>query len=244
MAKDATGNEDQTPASRSFTVAIPVPDITVTPSSVDFGSTALGDTSPNQTVTVKNDGTATLSLGAISIGGSNANQFSKTADKCSKKNLAPGAQCTVAARFKPTSNGPKAGLLIIPSNDPDENPFNVSLTGTGGFSGNPDIAANPSALDFGSVPIKTTSPNQTVTVTNEGTAPLKLGAISFAGANANQFSKTADKCSKKTLQPGASCTVAARFKPTSSGAKTAMLVILSDDPDENPVNVSLSGTAP
>jgi hypothetical protein len=83
-----------------------------------------------------------------------------------------------------------------------------------------------------------------VTVANEGTAALKLGAITVSGANANQFGKASDKCSKKTLQPGGSCTVAARFKPTSSGAKTAMLVIPSDDPDENPVNVSLSGTTP
>jgi len=33
-----------------------------------------------------------------------------------------------------------------------------------------------------------------------------------------------------------------RFKPTASGAKTASLTIPSNDPDENPVNVSLSGT--
>jgi hypothetical protein len=139
----------------TFALAVGVPDITATPSVLSFGSIALGDTSANQTVTVKNDGAATLSLGTISNGGSDANQFSKTADKCSKKNLAPGAQCTVAARFKPTSNGPKAGFLVIPSNDPDENPFSVSLSGTGGLGGDPDVAADPSALDFGTVAVKT-----------------------------------------------------------------------------------------
>jgi hypothetical protein len=41
------------------------------------------------------------------------------------------ASCTVAVRFKPTTNGAKAADLVIPSNDPDENPINVSLTGTG-----------------------------------------------------------------------------------------------------------------
>jgi hypothetical protein len=92
------------------------------------------------------------------------------------------------------------------------------------------------------VAIKKTSANQTVTVSNAGTGPLKLGTISVGGADANQFSKASDKCSKKTLQPGGSCTVAARFKPTSSGAKSGSLVIPSDDPDENPVSITLGGT--
>jgi hypothetical protein len=220
------------------------PEITVTPTALDFGNVALGVTSQNQIVTVKNDGTANLTLGAISVGGTNANQFSKAADNCSKKTLTPGATCTVAARFRPTSDGLKTAGLNIPSNDPDENPFTVSLSGTGGSGGGgtPDVAVTPTALDFGSVAVGTRSAVQTVTVRNEGTASLTLGAVTFGGANADQFLKPDDKCSKKTLAAGASCIVSVRFRPTSSGAKAADLVIPSNDPDENAVNVALTGT--
>ena len=100
-AKDQAGNKDQSPATRSFLVNAIIPDITLTPTSIDFGAVALGKSSANQTMTVKNDGTVTLSLGAVSVGGTNADQFSKASDNCSKKNLAPGASCTIAARFKP-----------------------------------------------------------------------------------------------------------------------------------------------
>ena len=76
---------------------------------------------------------------------------------------------------------------------------------------------------------------------NAGKADLTLTAITVGGANANQFETGADKCSKKTLAPNASCAVNAKFKATSMGAKTATLTISSNDSDENPVSVSLSG---
>jgi hypothetical protein len=107
-----------------------IPDITVTPSSVDFGSVQV-NTTAEQLLTVINNGTLNLTLGGVTFGGANINQFSKSADKCSRKTLAPGASCTVDLRFKPTTAGVKTGTFIIPSNDPDENPFSVPLSGIG-----------------------------------------------------------------------------------------------------------------
>jgi hypothetical protein len=92
---------------------------------------AVGNKSVDQIITVTNDGTASLSIGAVSLAGGNSNQFVKASDSCSKKTLAPAASCTVTTRFKPTSTGAKTANIVIPSNDPDENPVNVSLTGTG-----------------------------------------------------------------------------------------------------------------
>jgi Abnormal spindle-like microcephaly-assoc'd, ASPM-SPD-2-Hydin len=99
--------------------------------SINFGSIAVNKKSADQTVTVKNDGTANLNIAAITLGGTNANQFDLASDKCSKKTLAPNASCTVTLRFKPTATGAKTASLTMPSNDPDENPVNMSLSGTG-----------------------------------------------------------------------------------------------------------------
>jgi hypothetical protein len=133
-AKDQTGNEDPEPANRSFTVNITVPaspDISVTPTSLDFGAVPIREKPAEELMTVKNDGTLNLSIGSIQLGGANANEFSIVADKCSKKTLQPGASCTIEARFRPRSTGAKSATLVFPSNDPDENPVNVSLSGTG-----------------------------------------------------------------------------------------------------------------
>jgi hypothetical protein len=244
-AKDLAENEDPTPASRSFMVGGAGPDVTVTPTSIAFGSVAVGDRSADNIVTVTNDGTANLIITTISLGGTNPAQFERRSDKCSKKTLTPGASCTVAARFKPTSSGAKTATLIIPANDPDENPVNVTLSGTGGSGGgdgSPDVTITPSAVNFGNVTVGNKSADQITTVRNDGTANLTIGPVSLTGANSNQFVKASDNCSKKVLAPAASCTVAARFKPTSTGVKTTNLVIPSNDPDENQVNVSLTGT--
>jgi N-acetylneuraminic acid mutarotase len=107
-----------------------LPDINITPSSVDFGLVHLNSIA-DQLVTMTNNGTVNLTLGGVTFGGANINQFSKAADKCSRKTLAPGASCTVDLRFKPTTAGLKTGTFIIPSNDPDENPVSVPLSGTG-----------------------------------------------------------------------------------------------------------------
>ncbi|MGH7770985.1 MAG: hypothetical protein ACREQA_01965 [Candidatus Binatia bacterium] len=44
------------------------------------------------------------------------------------------------------------------------------------------------------------------------------------------------------LPPGEIWTVTVQFAPTSEGAKNATLQFISNDPDENPKDVPLSGT--
>jgi len=103
------------------------PDITVTPATVNFGNVNVGGTS-DQTVTVKNDGSANLTIGTIT---SPASPFSKVTDNCSNKTLTPNQTCSVTYRFAPASVNAFNGTSNIPSNDPDENPKIVTLTGNG-----------------------------------------------------------------------------------------------------------------
>ena len=109
---------------------VPLPDISVSPTSYNFGNVQVGSSSAAQTFTVSNTGTANLVIGTIILTGTNANQFSKLNDNCSGQTLAPSGSCTVQVKFSPTSLGSKSATLSIPSNDPDENPLNVSLSGT------------------------------------------------------------------------------------------------------------------
>ena len=217
------------------------PDITVTPAALDFGSVPVGTTSAAQPVTIKNDGlTDDLLVKSITLAGT---AFQKTADGCSNTTLAPGQSCTVSVAFTPGSTGAKSLTLSIPSNDPDpsENPAKVALTGIGasGAGLSPDITVAPLTLNFGSINVGSTSPAQPVTIGNVGTSNLVIKTIASSSA---QFQKTADGCANQTLAPGQNCTVSVQFKPGSIGLKSAMLSIASNDPDESPVKVALSGT--
>jgi len=104
------------------------PDITVTPETVNFGDVTVGGSPSEYIVTIRNDGQADLIIGTIT---SPSSPFSKKTDKCSNKTLNPGEECEVTYEFDPPGAGAFNGSSSIPSNDPDENPKSVTLTGNG-----------------------------------------------------------------------------------------------------------------
>jgi hypothetical protein len=78
------------------------------------------------------------------------------------------------------------------------------------------------------------------TVRNTGTATLNVSATSLVGPDASQFAIT-NGGGAFSLPPNGTRTVTVQFAPTSIGNKTATLRFTSDDPDENPKDVPLSG---
>jgi hypothetical protein len=227
------------------TFSAAAPDITVSPLLLAYGSIAVGSKS-SKTVTVRNDGTAALVLGTVTLAGLNPDQFVVVAasNLCAGRTLATGQSCTLVVRFKPTTPGLKTAKLRMPSNDPDEVSVKVMLSGTAtGAVASPEITVTPQSLPFGTVLVGVKS-IQIVTVTNDGAANLVLGATGLSAAT-SEISLAAGQnlCSGVTLAPGQSCTVWVKIKATSSGPKAATLSIPSNDADESVVSVSVAATA-
>jgi hypothetical protein len=105
----------------------------------------------------------------------------------------------------------------------------------GGATSGSALSASPSSLSFGSVIDGTTSPAQTVTVSNPGSSAASVSSVSVSGP----FAQT-NTCGS-TIAAGGSCTVSVTFSPTSAGADTGTLSVASSAPD-SPLTVSLSGT--
>ena len=124
-------------ADSTMTAILTPPDISVSPVSYDFGNIAIGNTSDN-TFTVSNNETGNLIVGTVT---SPSSPFSKITDNCSWQTLVTSASCSVTIRFAPTTGGQSINNFNIPSNDPDENPVTIILSGTGyelvRISGNP-----------------------------------------------------------------------------------------------------------
>jgi CARDB/Cep192 domain 4/Bacterial pre-peptidase C-terminal domain len=104
----------------------------------------------------------------------------------------------------------------------------------------PDIAVSPTSWAYGNVAVGSTS-DKIFVVSNTGNTDLNVSATSLVGTNANQFSIQSGG-GAFTLAPAATRNVTVRFAPTSIGAKTASLRFASNDPDENPLDVALTGT--
>src|SRR3989454_885934 len=98
-------------------------------------------------------------------------------------------------------------------------------------------------LAFGTQRLSTTSPVQTLTLTNSGTATLSITSIVLAGLNPGDFAIAAGTtCTNgATVVAGASCLVNLTFTPTAASARTATVTITDDAPG-SPQSVSLAGT--
>ena len=105
------------------------PDIAVNPPSHNYGSVTPGSNT-DKTFVVSNVGDTTLSVSATGLIGADASQFSIVSGGGTFSLMSQGSR-NIVVRFAPTSVGNKSAALRISSNDPDENPFDVALTGGG-----------------------------------------------------------------------------------------------------------------
>jgi hypothetical protein len=121
--------------------------------------------------------------------------------------------------------------------------FAVGLTvDTGGAVG--AASASQSSLSgFAPRKVGTTSPPQTVTITNSGDGPLKVTQAQITGADPHDFVVSGDTCLGTSVAPGATCTLDAGFSPTASGARNATLELISNDPS-GPLLIPMTGGEP
>jgi len=96
------------------------------------------------------------------------------------------------------------------------------------------LKISPTSLTFGTQLIGTTSDPQPVTLTNSGSAPLKISKIAKCGA----FSQT-NNCPSKVL-PGGQCTINVTFTPILANSHTGSVTI-RDNASNSPQTISLTG---
>jgi hypothetical protein len=97
--------------------------------SIPHAATLLSNMSDPRTYTVKNAGSAALSNIVVSKSGADSSHFVFTAP--TTNSLAPGASATFSVSFAPTSSGSRTAQISITSNDTNNSPFVINLSGFG-----------------------------------------------------------------------------------------------------------------
>jgi hypothetical protein len=103
--------------------------IKTSPASLNFPSQKVGTKSAPQAVAVTNEGSASVTMGTLSIGGADSADFSET-DNCSGRSIPGGGGCQVNVTFAPTKTGARSAELEIPTHG-NQSPRPVGLTGRG-----------------------------------------------------------------------------------------------------------------
>jgi hypothetical protein len=201
-----------------------VPVIEFQPTGLIFSGVVVGATSSPQTLTLKNVGGGTLTISGIGLG----LWFSET-NNCGGS-LSPGASCAIQVTFTSPFQGAAADELFV-----DDNVSGISQEAPlEGFSVYP-LQISPCCLAFSQV-VGGTSPSQTVTLSNVGTAPIQVSSVvptvGFSLVNG---------CA--TIAVGAKCQISATFTPTVSGATTGSLTLNTSVPNTTALMVPLSGNA-
>lgn len=179
----------------------------VTPTALSFGAEIVGSTSPVQDVTVTNVTTRPQHMAFAHP----AFPGFLVTDGCTGTTLAPAASCRVGIAFAPST---PTGYFQSHTVRVDGVDAGLSLYGAGQTQPPASwLQVTPTSLDFGDVDTAEPAPPQSVTVTNQGTAPVTLtGRVVH-----DRELQVIDPCAGTTLAPGASCTSTVRPRPAAAG---------------------------
>ena len=215
-------------------------------SSTAFGASPVGVAVPALTYKIKNTGGLPLEDLTASVGGGTSTDF--VVSMLSVDELAPDAETSFTVTFTPGALGPRATTLTIASNDPANNHFTVALTGSGGVPQivveQPDdtpLQNGVSSVEFGGVRLLDPPAQRVFIVRNDGAATLSNLTVDVSGAHEDDFVES-NLGTTTSLAPNEEISLTVSFNPTALGARTATLTLTSDDPDDDPFVVSLSGT--
>jgi hypothetical protein len=149
---------------------------------VDFGNTQ-SNKKVTRTITLRNEGRATLTLGAPTLTGEGFTMLSEP-----RSTLSRGKSTKFKVQLDPAMTGPMpTGMISFNTNDPNEGVFLIGL-GADVTQVNPQIAVSAFSgpvTSGSSVTLDVTNVNQalqsTFTISNPGSAPLEIGPISVTG---------------------------------------------------------------
>ena len=214
-------------------------------SSLDYGFLQLGDFSL-LTVNLQNTGNADLVMDNNSI--AITAPYTIESENCSNITLVASStdNCSISLRFEPVALGIyNTQIQITPAVNPNNVTLTIDVLGTG-IVGEPDIEV-VTELEMGVAASGFPALNL-LKVFNRGQAPLQFTAFSFSGTNATDFGLV-NNCpgisTDNTLLPleqDESCSILVEMQASTIGPISANLVLESNDPDEQLVTISLTGT--
>lgn len=172
--------------------------VRVRPSSINFGSEAVGTTSASHTVTITNDNRRSVTISSVFA---SAAQFSFSGPSL-PVNLNPGQSLTGTVTFKPSAAQSYSGALEFTR--ANRSPISVALSGTGTSQTStpgpvaPTISSQPASAKI------TAGQTATFNVAATGTAPMtyqwKKNGAAISGAISSTYTTPAETTTDNNAQ--------------------------------------------
>ena len=215
----------------------------ITPTTADW--TDFSSVVGTRTYTIRNNGSLVMNIGAITITGADASEFTVSTPPAAT--VAAYGSTTFTVTFAPTAINTRNATINIVNDDNDENPYTFAIQGFGivpeiDVQGNStSIADNdltPDTADW--TDFSSTASTRTFTIFNNGNITLNVGSIVISGANAADFILITPPSA--TVAAFTTTTFVVLFSPTALGLRTATITFSNNDSTENPYNFNIQGT--
>ncbi len=205
----------------------------VAPMSLEFQDVAVGTTSTEQPVVVKNTGSM-----AFTIQGTISGQYTETGASLGSHTLNAGSQETYRVACQPTLVGDAAGTLSFTTVQGPTGAVNLSCRGIV-----TTLTVQPSVVRFDSTLVGAAPPDKVVTISNgSASPPVMLTNFRFTTGTSAEVSFVGTPPNGTTLSPGGSTQVALRYAADTAHASGPLgsLVFAGNGSDQN---VGISGEA-
>ncbi|MDP8238840.1 MAG: choice-of-anchor D domain-containing protein [Candidatus Hatepunaea meridiana] len=203
-------------------------DIEVSPEAIDFGDVIVEFIS-ERILTISNEGDYDLIVSEITVEG---DYFTTDFEEELVIERHSSHQLTVT--FTPEEGGDLEGILTITSNDPDTQNITISLQGIGILL--PEVVVSPEELDFGEVVIGRTE-EMILNIGNEGDGILIVSDITVNGNGYN-----VDFENEIVVQSNENYELTVSFAPDEQDEFEGVLTIVSNDPENEEIDISLLGS--
>ena len=214
----------------TLTGTISAPEPTVSTEELAVGTVPV-DTSTARTFTISNDGGEPFSINSVE-----ADATGVTAQQLGSSEAVPGAERTVIVEVTPAAAGSINSDINIATT---ANDLSVAVTGDAVA---PEFSVETGSVDFGNTPTGSAD-QRSVTIENNGDAPLTVASPTINGPDGNTFSIVAGD-ERLRIPSESSETITLSFAPDNLGGQSATL---SADPVNDPTvdsatQIALSGT--
>jgi predicted outer membrane repeat protein len=187
----------------------------LTPTPLNFGKLTPGQTSATMMLYVENNSNSAITIGTVTLGGTNSGDFAIVTNNCGSS-LTAFNICILTLDFAPTTYGARTATVTETSS---------IGTGTATLNGSGVPATfSPTTVSFPATPVGQTSTTETTTLTNNTANALTITSTTVTAG----YTITANTCTGTLAASPASCTVTMTFTPTTSGVVAGTLSVVDN----------------
>ena len=185
---------------------------------LDFGTVLLGLQSAELYAKVLNAGPAAFEPRDLEI----SSNFAITGGTCARGVIvAAGTSCSVKLTFTPTQARSYIGTLTVSGGTPAAGSVTTTVRGA---AGEPTLLAEPGGVDLDDGTVGDIGGRVAIDIKNVGFVPTSITGLELGGVHPDDFQIVAESCTRRAVNPDASCTIEVEFRPLGSGYRSALLI--------------------